>query len=146
MFANLPLVEEQRLRRLLQKPWVGQQLEKFWRSHGFHDINKLAEQSGLTTQALNNYTEAKSFPGWPALVRIANACKTDVAELVRHLDPGEALVNEEKASRDHKLLDAFHSLTDKTADFAIRLLEGLRDLQAAGAVSPRPGKRNRHTR
>ena len=70
---------------LLNKQYVGSKLEEFWKKCGYKNVAELQIKTGLTN--LWAYPKGRAFPSWEGLVLIAQACHTDVATLVRVIDP-----------------------------------------------------------
>jgi transcriptional regulator with XRE-family HTH domain len=110
-------VDRELKEKLLDKRWVGEQLKLFRQRHGFPTHVALQEATGLTGLSYNE--QGKQFPSWPALVKIAEACKVDLVALVRFFAP------ETKQKPEHPLVTEARALASRApseADLLVRIL------------------------
>src|SRR5438046_1409418 len=77
-------MNEDRLKKLNDRRWVGDRLQKFIESKG-KTVQQLKGTDDLSN--LPSYIAGTAKPSWPALVALAVGCNSDLESLMKFIDP-----------------------------------------------------------
>lgn len=77
-------MNENRLKNLNDKHWVGKRLQEFIESKG-KSVQELKAFDDLSN--LPGYIAGAAKPSWPALVALALRCNSDLESLMKFIDP-----------------------------------------------------------